>query len=676
MYKIIRGDMTAQKDIDEAAIATAAWQTNQERQLTGEAFVEVEYNITNPDLPKSDIGGATSKPICFCKDMYTEESSGSPKLFGSEYYDIIEKEGKPPSVTRYATLEKNRWLLDGSMITPPAGEPYKYCGYVSKAICCDDEDNTFEVPVLVRIYFSEQKVNILPGLTVVWDTAHGEYATKVTITSYREDGAPDKSTTFSNDKLISEFRLDMEEFKWIDIEILNWSAPNRRARIGKIFMGLNKVYDKTELLKFSCNESIDPLSASLPKYEIQFEVDNREGTYNPANDDGVSKSMMERQEVRTWYSYWIGDAVERIPGGVYYLSEWSAPQNGLSASFKARDLLGFMNATYYKGRFPTGEVSLYELAEDVLKEAGLPTDRNDNPLWDISELEKRQDITTKAPLPVCSMAECLQLIANAACCSMFFDRTGKLHIAPLDADRNAAPNEDDENPPKPIEINYDNSYSKAEINLIKPVKQVDVSMYSYTEEPSKELYKGELSVKANEDNVFMIEYSDLTADAVAEVDDEDVTIVECEKEKCDDECFHTEYYAKYCKLVLRADADKTVKVSINGKVLKPMETIITVGPKDIGDNETVPNTSDEILPLKNNTLITDDVQARAIGKHLMLSSKYRKRFDMDLRIDPRTDVGDVAIIRNAPKKTHDEILCDIPECEDCLLEETKKRQKK
>ena len=33
------------------------------------------------------------------------------------------------------------------------------------------------------------------------------------------------------------------------------------------------------------------------------------------------------------------DTIEYIPAGVFYLSEWESPQNGLEANFVARDLL-------------------------------------------------------------------------------------------------------------------------------------------------------------------------------------------------------------------------------------------------------------------------------------------------------------------------------------------------
>jgi hypothetical protein len=293
----------------------------------------------------------------------------------------------------------------------------------------------------------------------------------------------------------------MKDFKWINIKINAWSRSDRRIRIGKIFMGLNKVYGKSELLKFSCNESIHPLSASLPKYEIQFEVDNRDGAYNPFNesDDNLAKYMMERQKVKTWYGFKLGGRVERIPGGVYYLTEWSAPQNGKSATFKARDLLGFMDAQYKDEAFEPGSPSrnLRDLALDVLKAASLPGFEDlENEALDGSELWYNNELwyldsslsgnLTSSQFPEkCSMAECLELIANAGCCSIFFDRTGKLHIAPLSSNKNALGET-----AGGMQIHYTKSYTKPETSLSKPIKQVAVSCFGYDPESQKTQERG------------------------------------------------------------------------------------------------------------------------------------------------------------------------------------------
>ena len=95
-------------------------------------------------------------------------------------------------------------------------------------------------------------------------------------------------------------------------------------------VGINKIYTKTDLMEFEHSQEVDPLNAKLPKISVRFGIDNTSDEYNPNNEAGMSKYLMERQEIRTRYGYKLGDSIEWIDGGVFYLSEWEAPQNGIS----------------------------------------------------------------------------------------------------------------------------------------------------------------------------------------------------------------------------------------------------------------------------------------------------------------------------------------------------------
>ena len=78
-----------------------------------------------------------------------------------------------------------------------------------------------------------------------------------------------------------------------------------------------------------------------------------------------------------------------------------------------------------------------------------------------------KSITTTAYLPVDTLANCLQLIANAGECVLYQDREGVLHIEPLKFEETD------------YEMNLGNSYSKSEINLSKTIKQFNIKVYSY-----------------------------------------------------------------------------------------------------------------------------------------------------------------------------------------------------
>jgi hypothetical protein len=229
---------------------------------------------------------------------------------------------------------------------------------------------------------------------------------------------------------------------------------------------MNKVYSKTELFDYSHVQSVSPVSTSLPKTEIKFSIDNASGEYNPYNEQGIAKYLMSRQGVKARYGLRVSDgSIEWIKGGTFYLSEWYVKQNGLSADFTARDLLEFMSAIHEDNHNLTSR-TLYDLAEQVLVAADLPLNDDGTVKWVIDESLKT--ITTTAPLPKDTLANCLQVIANAGECVLYQDRSGTLHIEPLKFDVTD------------YKINSFNSYSKSEITIAKPIKQVTVKVYRYT----------------------------------------------------------------------------------------------------------------------------------------------------------------------------------------------------
>ena len=579
---------------------SAAWKENQSKRLTNEAFVEVSYYISDADL---EVGDATDNGVL---ELLSDTSQA---------VDVVENR----EIVPYATLEQDLWLLNGSKITVPDEGPDKDnedLGYISDWLC-DDKCN-FDPHPTIDIRFAS-KVNILPGLTITWGSAHDDYPVEFKVATYNEYGEVLQSKlTNDNADVVSTVDFTMQDFHKITVEIIKWGCKFRRARVCKIFGGIKKVYEKSDLLKFTASHEVDPLSAKLPKYEVSFDLNNIDRAYDLNTPNSLTQYMMERQEIRTRYGFRTDDgSVEWIPGGLYFLSDWEVPQNGLSASFKARDLMGFLDGTYYKGLYHSEGISLYSLAEDVLEEAHLPKLKNKAPGWIVDESLK--DIKTKSPLPVCSFAECLQLIANAAKSTVHFDRNGTLHISPL------SPLKDGESS---VDINEDNSYSKAEISLLKPLKRIYVSMYGWVESEEKEIYNSKLTLQKGE-NVFIIEYSDAATDVrVTEISDEFKNKITAD------------FYSKCCKLTIKRTNDDPDEchVVLSGQTLKSTETIVSVENSDIG----------EIIPLKN-TLITDTDRARDIGRWLRERYNNRKNISVQWRVDPSIDVTDFVTLNDKQK---------------------------
>ena len=422
-----------------------AWKNVHKQTLLNESYVEISLDIADPDAL----------------------ADASPVDNGSAYISNISEavsEVNTPAIP-YGTLEQNLWLLDGNRKSIPNSN-YEDSGYVGDVL--SNEECVFDTKIpIITINFSKVNTNLIPGVTIVWGTAYNEYAAHFIVTAYNGNTVVAEKEVLDNSGVTSIVDMDINNYDRITIQILSWCLPNRRARVDEIFVGIRKVYSKTDLLSYSHKQTVDPISTSLPKMEIKFSIDNSDDSYNPYNPNSISRYLMERQEIRTRYGLKLNDnTVEWIKGGSFYLSEWYAKQNGISADFVARDLLEFMSANYNDNVTVISERSLYDLATQVLGSANLPLNDDGTLKWVIDESLKA--IKTTAPLPIDTMANCLQIIANAGCCVLYPDRDGKFHIEPIS------------NVSTDYVINQFNSYSKSEITLSKSIKQVVVKVYQYS----------------------------------------------------------------------------------------------------------------------------------------------------------------------------------------------------
>ncbi len=310
---------------------------------------------------------------------------------------------------------------------------------------------------MLTLEFTKSFSELIPGITITWSPTYNEWATQVRVTAYHGERILFLKTV-ENELPVSVIEGDISGYDRIKIEILSWCKPYHRARVEGIFIGVEKVYGKAEIMDYSAGMEVDPLSATLPKSEITFSISNLDGEYNPDNPQGTEKYLMERQAVTVEYGYKLGGAIEWIPGGTYYLSQWNTPQNGITASFTARDALEFLSDPYTGPNTGT----LLEIIEAGFTQADLPVMQDGSPRWTAdSSLGEVQ--VAETDLSRLTIAQVLQYAANAGCCVFYQDRAGKVHIEPLKAMMTD------------YSVDRFNSYSNSEISLSKPLKSVNIN---------------------------------------------------------------------------------------------------------------------------------------------------------------------------------------------------------
>ena len=187
--------------------------------------------------------------------------------------------------------------------------------------------------------------------------------------------------------------------------------------------GTSPIVGSNQLISFNYNKSGDCLSGILTQDTITFTFDNSDGRfdYDPENDIYTNAS------VNVYCGFMDSDyeTYSGINGGFYYISDIDAANT--KTTFVAKTILAFMKAkcSVYSG-------NCYDVAIDILTQAG-----NDKgvPAEEISYQFDR-NIMENVSVSITSddnysMAEALQLIANACCCVLYVDRTGAIVIRRL-----------------------------------------------------------------------------------------------------------------------------------------------------------------------------------------------------------------------------------------------------
>lgn len=194
------------------------------------------------------------------------------------------------------------------------------------------------------------------------------------------------------------------------------------------------VYTKKDLLSFTHQQTGSLVSGELPKNHIEFSLDNSDGKWDPHNPRGMERYLSERLKVTLRYGYIINGIEEWIPGGVFYLSEWSTSPSGIEANFTARDVLEYMIDTPY-----TGSVAgtLYDIAQRAIAEANVPSaavlgqivlGRTHLGVVSVSDELKKYTVGNIQYDGKETVAVILQKCANAARCVMYQSRDGVLTI--------------------------------------------------------------------------------------------------------------------------------------------------------------------------------------------------------------------------------------------------------
>ena len=502
----------------------------------------------------------------------------------------------------YATLELNAWDLGGKKAIIPDMK-VKNEGYVNKNLT-DGNGVYGDQAAVVSCWFHDKKGQLeqhtFPGLTLVFDTRRNEWPTELEITFYDEKMGKEivKVNPTGTRCTVSKHGVVCVGFEIAYKKHL----PHRRARLEQILFGLEHTYTNKDIMSVKQSHDIDPLSRRLPKESFSFTIIDYEHNYDPDNPEGIYRYVDEKSPISFQFGYDLPDGtIEWLKPDKYIMNSKPSAANN-KTTFKGTGLVGSMTDKFYKSKL--GRKSFYDMAVEILMDAGLTlTSSGDHP-WEIDPALK--SMYTTAVLPIDTHMNCLQLIAHACRCKLYSDDDNVIHIAPFVIPETGA------TPDFTMDFNTIKWQSQS-ISKIDALKAVNVSKYSYT--PSAET--STIFEETTTETTLHVEFSGLAQDiqiAVAGGTLESSVI-----------------YGRAADLVLSSG---TKTVTITGKTLAENTVVVSYPVAVSGE-----------IDEEKNPLLTDDSMCQALAEHVIAYLTLRNTYDLQYRGNPELETGDLVALQ-------------------------------
>lgn len=191
------------------------------------------------------------------------------------------------------------------------------------------------------------------------------------------------------------------------------------ARIKFTMDGVTKEYDENYIIGIDILEEMDTLSTTIPSNEARITLDNTDGEFNFLNLRNIHQILAKRPKIEIEIGLELGDTIEFVPMGTYYLIEWKNSIGAMTIELIARDNFDMLSQISYNSSINT---NLYDLAVDILENAGITEYKIDESLKNIptNGFPERLDSRTA-----------LQHIGVASKSAVYQDRYGKIMIKPF-----------------------------------------------------------------------------------------------------------------------------------------------------------------------------------------------------------------------------------------------------
>ena len=511
-------------------------------------------------------------------------------------------DGLYASPAQYVTLERNRWLLDGTFKIIESTDAF------------DDWWSMLAVSARQPIVqFSFDKPYTIPGIYFRWDKENGTCPKSIRVVGYDStrvakynievDGINSAEGFFEN--------LAMDDIQYVDIEILSWMSDGWRARLLEVMFGLVVDFNSVNngrIVSATQTDKADPLNSKLPTHSLELVLRNYDTYFDATLQQGVSKYLAQQQVMKIQWAFITAKGVtEYAPKQVYLTEKIEIPADSKEVKMKLTNRLELLDGDFYFNTYTGASRTLRAIAEYVLTKSGVLIEFDGQDPWVIPSAF--DSITTVAPIPFGATNAVLQLIALAGC-TWLTTRSTDGFIQFFESQASAS---------EYCSVTVAQELGDPEITIHDRLRSVSVGVYHYVPRSEAETVgTGEYTLYGV--NVLRVKYyNDYATGVSATVSGATLT--------------SAQYYASYAILTVTAsDSGATVKVTLSGTVIDS-----TVSYLETYRNVSIADGMDVTV---ENPLITNTAHAQQVAEYVKNYYLRRNEYKIPYLGYPQVVAGD------------------------------------
>lgn len=294
-------------------------------------------------------------------DMVVESVTVNNNNKYSKYKQTVTR-GGDETVQKIGTLERDRWLLDGSWeIAPDDPEDTKgQYGWWTQMLSDDDGNfnfgdgvgttivGSYVIDVSGTFPYIEQiisNVEVLQGVTMQFSKYEWNgYPVDFVVEVYAGDqlGARKEYTGNTERKVIFEdFVVNFPTR--LRLTIKRWSRSSRRVRVIRFLAGFYEEWDGDTIKNIDIHTESTFSGLSLPYSTCSIEVYNEDYRFDPYAPGSLFRSIEARQAVPTKFGVRLPDGfVDWVPTGTYFQQNEGWTLNDLTVKWDLVDVIGML----------------------------------------------------------------------------------------------------------------------------------------------------------------------------------------------------------------------------------------------------------------------------------------------------------------------------------------------